>query len=169
MAPKSIPAGSDYSSEIPKAIDKDKTIIPLKIDHSMINDRFKFFLLNCQMIGPFNTLDDVEQELVKTLIELVGQRTEISFVDIIKQMPYEKLVDMFVEKTVSHTQYGVGIILEVANYVLVKFNDGQEKKFVFPEVFLKGYLTLEDEDTETDIMDKIMQAYDQVQYKNGIG
>ena len=82
MAPDSIPAGSDYASEIPaaikngriclvilsensqkskwvpkeieQAIDEGLTIIPYQIDDSKVNTMFEFLLKNCQRINAYN-------------------------------------------------------------------------------------------------------------------
>jgi hypothetical protein len=91
MAPKSIPAGSDYGQEIPAAIEsckalililseasqkshwvpkevgmaigKGKIIIPFQIDDSIISEAFNFYLTNSQRISAYNRMAEAFQEL----------------------------------------------------------------------------------------------------------
>lgn len=100
MAPQSIPAGSDYAAEIPRAIanckalllilseasqesnwvpkevgsaiGKGKTIVPFHIDNSIINDSFNFYLLNSQRISAYNRMTDAYQELIKRLVNILS-------------------------------------------------------------------------------------------------
>ncbi len=92
MAPQSIPAGSDYSSEIPSAIQNceafvlvlstaaqnsvwvpkeldialscNKTVIPFHIDAADLIDSFNFRLSNVQRIEAFNRISDAYQQLI---------------------------------------------------------------------------------------------------------
>ena len=92
MAPKSIPSGSDYSREIPKAIksceifllvlseasqvsrwvpkeldnaiNEGKIIIPFHTDESNLTDAFNFMLSNVQRIEAFNRLSDAYKQLI---------------------------------------------------------------------------------------------------------
>lgn len=99
MAPQSIPAGSDYGTEIPKAISecsvfllilskesqisnwvpkevglaigKSKIVVPFQIDNAVISDSFDFYLTNNQRIIACNRLTEAYQELVSRLKELL--------------------------------------------------------------------------------------------------
>lgn len=99
MAPQSIPAGSDYGLEIPKAlakckalvlllskasqesnwvpkevgiaISKGKIVIPFQIDNSMLTDSFDFMLTNNQRIEAFNRMSEAYRELVKRLLDIM--------------------------------------------------------------------------------------------------
>ncbi len=101
MAPQSIPSGSDYSQEIPRAIREcdvfllllseasqdskwvpkeldnaisgGKIIIPFHIDESQLNDAFNFFLSNVQRIEAFNRLSDAYRQLVIQIKALGGE------------------------------------------------------------------------------------------------
>lgn len=98
MAPQSIPAGGDYATEIPNAIQKckvfllllskasqesrwvpkevgiaitdGKAVIPFHIDDSDITGSFNFFLTNTQRISAYNRLIEAYKELVDRLKEL---------------------------------------------------------------------------------------------------
>ncbi len=100
MAPESIPAGSDYAKEIPRAINackafllvlsdaaqrsswvpkevglaigKRKTVVPFHIDDSQISDDFDFYLTNCQRISAHNRMEDACRELIRRLKDLLG-------------------------------------------------------------------------------------------------
>ena len=102
MAPQSIPAGSDYGSEIPKAIDKckalvlllskasqtspwvpkevglaigkGKIIVPFQIDNSVISDSFDFYLTNSQRISAYNRMSDAYKELTNRLLYLLSDK-----------------------------------------------------------------------------------------------
>ncbi len=104
MAPQSIPAGSDYSSEIPSAIRNceafilvlsamaqnsiwvpkeldyaltcAKTIVPFHIDESDLIDSFNFRLSNVQRIEAFNRMSDAYQQLINKLIALGCRRED---------------------------------------------------------------------------------------------
>ena len=95
MAPNSIPPGSNYTKEIPiaiesadavvlilsksaqesnwvpkeidSAINKGKMIIPLQIDNEHITEQFGFMLSQYQRIDAYNRLSDAFEELVKRL------------------------------------------------------------------------------------------------------
>lgn len=97
MAPKSIPPGSDYGTEIPKAIKKckifllilsensqnskwvpkeldmaikhDLKVIPFQIDNSAINDRFEFSLINCQRIIAYKRKKEAFKDLKDAILE----------------------------------------------------------------------------------------------------
>lgn len=99
MAPESIPAGSDYGSEIPKAlescsafviilsedaqnskwipkeidgaINNGKIIIPFKIDESTISDSFNFRLGDSQRIEAYQRMSDAYSELLNRLKEIL--------------------------------------------------------------------------------------------------
>lgn len=99
MAPQSIPAGSDYAYEIPKAISsckalvlmlskasqeskwvpkevgsaigKGKIIFPFQIDDADIDDAFNFLLLNSQRISAYNRLSEAYRELINRLKALL--------------------------------------------------------------------------------------------------
>ena len=101
MAPQSIPAGSDYATEIPSAITdccavvlllskasqesnwvpkevgiaigKGKMVIPFKIDDAIINDTFNFYLTNNQRIEAYNRMTDAYKELVKRLKSVISK------------------------------------------------------------------------------------------------
>lgn len=96
MAPKSIPAGSDYGTEIPKAIkkckifllilsensqkskwvpkelgmaiNKDLKVIPFHIDDSAISERFEFSLINCQRIIAYKRKKAAFEELKEAIL-----------------------------------------------------------------------------------------------------
>ncbi len=98
-APEMIPAGSSYAREIPRAIkecevfllvlsctsqksiwvEKEidsaishrKTIIPFQIDDGPLNDTFKFYLNNVQMISYALDKDEAYQELKRQLKQLL--------------------------------------------------------------------------------------------------
>ena len=100
MAPKSIPAGSDYGTEIPKAIEKckvlllilseqsqqsqwvpkeigmaiglGKVVVPFHIDNSTITEAFNFYLTNSQRIDAYNRSSDVFQELTDRIKGLLN-------------------------------------------------------------------------------------------------
>jgi len=100
MAPQSIPAGSDYGEEIPKAINnckvfllllsqssqdsnwvpkevgqaigKGKTVVPFQIDNAAIKDSFDFYLTNSQRISAYNRISEAYQELVKRLLDILS-------------------------------------------------------------------------------------------------
>lgn len=100
-APEMIPAGSSYAREIPRAIkecevfllvlsrtsqksiwvEKEidsaishrKTIIPFQIDDVPLNDTFKFYLNNVQMISYAVDQDEAYQELKRQLRQLLGR------------------------------------------------------------------------------------------------
>ncbi len=95
MAPQSIPAGSDYGTEIPKAlkncrifllvlsensqkskwvpkeldmaINKGLKIIPFQIDNSEINERFEFSLINCQRKIAYKRTNEAYKELINDI------------------------------------------------------------------------------------------------------
>ena len=97
MAPQSIPAGSDYGAEIPKAINTNtcyaflsvlsqasqlsagvskeldraitvgKRIIPFRIDDSDLTEAFNFRLSNIQRIDAFNKTSEGYRSLVDEL------------------------------------------------------------------------------------------------------
>lgn len=99
IAPWSIGAGSDYASEIPKAlngcsamvlllskasqeskwvpkeigiaIENSKIIIPFQIDNEIISDSFNFYLTNSQRIAAFNRMNDAYDELTQSLYRLL--------------------------------------------------------------------------------------------------
>lgn len=99
MAPESIPAGSDYGSEIPKAlklcsafvillskdaqnskwipkeidgaVNNGKIIIPFKIDDADISEPFNFRLGDSQRIEAYQRMSDAYSELVKRLQEIL--------------------------------------------------------------------------------------------------
>lgn len=99
MAPESIPAGSDYGTEIPKAlkecsafvillskdaqqsrwipkeidgaINNGKIIIPFRIDDCDILDSFDFRLCDSQRIEAYNRMSEAYDELVECLKALV--------------------------------------------------------------------------------------------------
>lgn len=99
MAPESIPAGSDYGTEIPHAIGtckafllllseasqqsqwvpkevglaigKGKTIVPFQIDDAPITDAFNFYLINSQRISAHNRITEASPELTKRLRDLL--------------------------------------------------------------------------------------------------
>ncbi|MBR6825230.1 MAG: TIR domain-containing protein [Oscillospiraceae bacterium] len=101
MAPQSIPGGSDYGNEIPKAIDKckafllllsdasqnsnwvpkeiglaigkGKIIVPFQIDNSAITDAFNFYLTNSQRISAYNRMTEAYQELLHRLVAILTQ------------------------------------------------------------------------------------------------
>lgn len=101
-APESIPAGSNYAKEIPKAIamcsaviflvskeaqssiwvEKEldaavcarKTIIPVQIDKEPLNDMYRFYLNNVQMVSYQPNIDSMWQEILARLSSL--QETE---------------------------------------------------------------------------------------------
>ncbi len=92
MAPKSIPAGSDYTSEIPPAIKNSKAVVlllseaiqqsvwvpkeiiialnlrkcilALPLDNAQLNDSFNFQLCNVQWISDSNGIDAAYEELL---------------------------------------------------------------------------------------------------------
>ncbi|MBE6734650.1 MAG: TIR domain-containing protein [Ruminococcaceae bacterium] len=101
MAPKSIPAGSDYGTEIPKAIKnckvfllllssssqtsewvpkevglaigKGKVVIPFQIDNAAISDAFDFYLTNSQRIDAYNRTAEAYRELIERLMQLLTE------------------------------------------------------------------------------------------------
>ena len=109
MAPESIPAGSDYGSEIPKAlkscsafvillskdaqnsrwipkeidgaINNDKIIIPFKIDNSDISESFGFRLGDSQRIEAYQRLSDAFLELINRLKEILHINNESSLIE----------------------------------------------------------------------------------------
>ena len=100
MAPGSIPAGSNYTREIPKAIREckvfllllsahaqdslwvsaelenafknEKPIIPFVIEHCILKDEFDFLLSRCQRIEAYEKSADALERLVLRLKALVG-------------------------------------------------------------------------------------------------
>ncbi len=102
MAPQSIPAGSDYGAEIPKAIGKckvlllllsqasqesnwvpkevglaigkGKIIVPFQIDNSVISDSFNFYLTNSQRISAYNRMSDAYKDLTNRLLDLLADK-----------------------------------------------------------------------------------------------
>lgn len=100
MAPQSIPAGSDYASEIPKAIENcstfilylseesqeskwvpkeldlaitcGKPIIPVHMDESALKAAFNFRLTNVQRIEAFGRYTDACNELIQQIYALWG-------------------------------------------------------------------------------------------------
>ena len=102
MAPQSIPSGSDYSREIPKAIkecdifllvlskasqvsrwvpkeldnaiNEGKIIIPFHVDDSILSDAFNFMLPNVQRIEAFNRLSEAYRQLVIYIKSLKGDK-----------------------------------------------------------------------------------------------
>lgn len=100
MAPQSIPAGSDYAKEIPKAIDeckafllllsdasqnsnwvpkevglaigKGKIVVPFQIDNAAISEAFNFYLTNSQRISAYNRMTEAYQELVDRLKDILS-------------------------------------------------------------------------------------------------
>lgn len=100
MAPQSIPAGSDYANEIPKAIGASKAfllllsdssqksqwvpkevsiaiskgivVVPFQIDNAAINEAFNFYLTNSQRISAYNRMTDAYQELLARLKNLMN-------------------------------------------------------------------------------------------------
>lgn len=101
MAPQSIPAGSDYANEIPKAIgeagafllllsdssqksqwvpkeisiaiSKEVVVVPFQIDNADINEAFNFYLTNSQRISAYNRVTDAYQELLLRLKNLLNE------------------------------------------------------------------------------------------------
>jgi hypothetical protein len=99
MAPQSIPAGSDYGVEIPRAIGKcralllllsdasqksnwvpkevglaigkGKIVIPFQIDNAPIGDAFNFYLTNSQRISAHNRMAEANRELLSRLNEIL--------------------------------------------------------------------------------------------------
>ena len=61
--------------------------------------------------------------------------------------PAEEIYDNVGEGTVvNHKKFGIGQVTKIdrkAQYVFVAFNDGGEKKFLFPGAFTAGFLSLE--------------------------
>lgn len=102
MAPQSIPSGSDYTREIPKAIqscdifllvlseasqisrwvpkelekaiNEGKIIIPFHTDESSLTDSFNFMLSNVQRIEAFSGLSDAYELLIAQIKSLDGER-----------------------------------------------------------------------------------------------
>ena len=100
MAPQSIPAGSDYGMEIPKAIEKckafllllsdasqksnwvpkevglaigkGKIVVPFQIDNATIGDAFNFYLTNSQRISAYNRMTEAYQELLARLKDILN-------------------------------------------------------------------------------------------------
>jgi hypothetical protein len=100
MAPQSIPAGSDYANEIPKAIEaagafllllsdasqksqwvpkelsiaisKPIVVVPFQIDNADICAAFNFYLTNSQRITAYNRVTDAYQELLHRLKNLLN-------------------------------------------------------------------------------------------------
>lgn len=100
MAPQSIPAGSDYGREIPKAIEKCKTfllllsdasqnsnwvpkevglaigkgkiVVPFQIDNAAISEAFNFYLTNSQRISAYNRMTEAYQELLNRLKDILS-------------------------------------------------------------------------------------------------
>ena len=103
MAPESIPAGSDYGQEIPKAIDgcavfllllsdasqksnwvpkelglaigKGRKVIPFQIDDAEITDAFNFYLTNSQRISAYNRMTEAYAELIRQLIKALTEES----------------------------------------------------------------------------------------------
>ena len=99
MAPQSIPAGSDYGAEIPKAIancgalvlllskssqasswvpkevgsaiSKGKIVIPFHVDDSDMSETFDFMLTNNQRIAAYNRMSEAYRELVRRLTDIL--------------------------------------------------------------------------------------------------
>ncbi len=115
-APEMIPAGSSYAREIPRAIkecevfllvlsrtsqrsiwvEKEidsaishrKTIIPFQIDDVPLNDTFKFYLNNVQMISYVMDKEDAFCELKKQLKQLLKKEEDVkgvADVDIVEE------------------------------------------------------------------------------------
>lgn len=100
MAPQSIPAGSDYGNEIPKAIEKckvfllllsdasqnsnwvpkevglaigkGKIVVPFQIDNTTISEAFNFYLTNSQRISAYNRMTEAYQELLNRLKDILN-------------------------------------------------------------------------------------------------
>lgn len=100
MAPKSIPAGSDYGTEIPKAIERckafllvlseqsqqsqwvpkevgmaiglGKVVIPYHIDNSSITSAFNFYLTNSQRIDAYNSSSEAFRQLTDRINGLLN-------------------------------------------------------------------------------------------------
>ena len=100
MAPDSIPAGSDYASEIAKAIKNSEiclvvlsknsqdskwvpkeigeainnglTVIPFQIDDAIISDSFEFLLINCQKISASTNKDRAMRELINVISNILN-------------------------------------------------------------------------------------------------
>lgn len=100
MAPQSIPAGSDYGNEIPKAIEKckafllllsdasqnsnwvpkevglaigkGKIVVPFQIDNATISEAFNFYLTNSQRISAYNRMTEAYQELLNRLKDILS-------------------------------------------------------------------------------------------------
>ena len=61
--------------------------------------------------------------------------------DIVK----EKLKNLTIESMVLHKKFGVGSVIKInknEKYIYIKFAEG-EKKFIFPDAFLRGFLEME--------------------------
>ena len=99
MAPQSIPAGSDYGIEIPKAIEKckvfllllsdasqksnwvpkeiglaigkGKIVVPFQIDNTTISEAFNFYLTNSQRISAYQRMSEAYQELIIRLKDIL--------------------------------------------------------------------------------------------------
>ncbi|MBR2945891.1 MAG: GIY-YIG nuclease family protein [Bacteroidaceae bacterium] len=57
----------------------------------------------------------------------------------------EKLKSLTTESIVLHKKFGIGSVIKInknEKYIYVKFADG-EKKFIFPDAFLRGFLEME--------------------------
>ena len=104
MAPQSIPAGSDYASEIPEAIEKcsifilylseesqeskwvpkeldlaitcGKPIIPVHMDASALKAAFNFRLTNVQRIEAFGRFTEACNELIQQIYALWGMKPD---------------------------------------------------------------------------------------------
>lgn len=104
MAPHSIPAGSDYGVEIPKAISNSKVfllvlseasqrsewvpkelgtaislkkyIIPFHIDQSALIEPFNFSLINNQRIEAYKRMSDAYEELIKMLKTVLNSKKD---------------------------------------------------------------------------------------------
>ncbi len=100
MAPQSIPAGSDYAIEIPKAIEKckafllllsdasqkspwvprevslaisnEKIVVPFQIDNATIGNAFNFYLTNSQRISAYNRMTEAYKELLARLKDILA-------------------------------------------------------------------------------------------------
>lgn len=56
---------------------------------------------------------------------------------------------IFVGKTVWHGHFGKGIVKTTdGKYLTVSFDDGEDRKFVYPDCFMQGYLSSHDRQIE---------------------
>ena len=113
MAPESIPASSDYTTEIPRAIEgcsvvvlilsaqvqssdwvtmeiktaikRGKTIIPFAIQNCKMEEAFDFLISRYQRINAYHKLSDALEELVTSVYQLIGREQRSADKDFLRR------------------------------------------------------------------------------------